>query len=185
MANSQTEGGGRPGPAHWPMAVVSLAVGASFLALWFWLLPPWLGFHRDAGAGPWRSLGAVPAVLGFAVALRCVWNFGWTGLGTPVPVAPPKRLVAVGFYRYVRNPMYLGFFVGWTGLWMLFGEANASAMAVASVAVLGSALFVRLYEEPALREKFGAEYEDYCKNVRRWVPRMRAWQGPARPTAPP
>ena len=39
-------------------------------------------------------------MLGFAIALRCVWDFGWTGHGTPAPVAPPKRLVVVGFYRY-------------------------------------------------------------------------------------
>ena len=184
MASPTTKSRGGPAPARWPAAVVSLGVGASFLALWFWLLPPWLGFHRDAGAARWRSLGAVPAVLGFAVALVCVWNFGWTGRGTPAPVAPPKRLVVVGFYKYVRNPMYLGFFVGWTGLWMLFGEANTSAIAVTSVAVLGVVLVVRLYEEPTLRERFGAEYEDYCKNVRRWVPRMRAWQRQAAPTPP-
>jgi protein-S-isoprenylcysteine O-methyltransferase Ste14 len=38
-------------------------------------------------------------------------------------------------------------------------------------------LFVLLYEEPVLREKFGAEYDSYCKNVRRWWPRMKAWHG--------
>jgi protein-S-isoprenylcysteine O-methyltransferase Ste14 len=84
----------------------------------------------------------------------------------------------VGPYQYVRNPMYLGFFVGWMGLWVLFGEASASAAAVAGVAVLGTALFVRLYEEPTLREKFGEDYVDYCTHVRRWVPRLRAWQRP-------
>jgi protein-S-isoprenylcysteine O-methyltransferase Ste14 len=41
--------------------------------------------------------------------------------------------------------------------------------------VLGVVLFVLLYEEPHLRKKFGADYEEYCRNVRRWVPRMRAW----------
>jgi protein-S-isoprenylcysteine O-methyltransferase Ste14 len=34
---------------------------------------------------------------------------------------------------------------------------------------------VLLYEEPHLRKKFGADYEEYCRNVRRWVPRMHAW----------
>src|SRR5256712_9907414 len=68
-----------------------------------------------AGAARWRWLAAVPSVLGFAVALRCVWDFGWTGRGTPAPLAPPKRLVVVGFYRHVRNPMYLGFAAGGIG----------------------------------------------------------------------
>jgi protein-S-isoprenylcysteine O-methyltransferase Ste14 len=71
--------------------------------------------------------------------------------------------------------MYLGFFVGWAGLWVVFGRAKLVAIVVASVVLLGTALFVLLYEEPTLRKMFGAEYEEYCRNVRRWVPRMRAW----------
>jgi protein-S-isoprenylcysteine O-methyltransferase Ste14 len=169
--------GGHGGGERWPVAVASLGVGAAFFALWFWLLPPWLGFHVDtAGAARWRWIAAVPSVLGFAVALRCVWDFGWTGRGTPAPMIPPKRLVVVGFYRYVRNPMYVGFFAGWMGLWVVFGRASLMAIVVVFAAALGTALFVQLYEEPTLRRKFGADYEEYCKNVRRWVPRLRAWE---------
>jgi protein-S-isoprenylcysteine O-methyltransferase Ste14 len=90
-------------------------------------------------------------------------------------MAPPQRLVVVGFYRYVRNPMYVGFFVGLLSLWVVFGRASQSALIVALVAVVGVALFVRLYEEPTLRMKFGADYDEYCRNVPRWVPRMCAW----------
>src|SRR6516225_6312176 len=140
--------------------VASLLVGAGFFALWFWLLPGWLGFHVDTtGAARWRWIGAVPSVLGFTVALRCVWDFGRTGHGTPAPIAPPQRLVVVGFYRYVRNPMYVGFLTGWVGLWIVFGRANSSALIIACVAILFVALFVRLYEEPHLRKLFGADYE--------------------------
>ena len=168
------------GGAHWPTAIASLTVGAGFFALWFWLLPSWLGFHVDtAGAARWRWIAAVPSVLGFAVALRCIWDFGWTGRGTPAPVAPPQRLVAVGFYRYVRNPMYLGFFVGWVGLWVVFGRASLVAIAVVCAVALGTALFVQLYEEPTLRKMFGADYEEYCRNVPRWLPRLHAWNKPS------
>ena len=161
---------------RWLTAIASLAVGAAFLALWFWLLPIWLGFQVDlTGVARWRWIAAVPSVLGFAVALRCIWDFGWTGRGTPAPFVPPKKLVVVGFYRYVRNPMYVGFFAGWLGLWVIFGRANQAALIVASVAVVGVALFVRFYEEPTLREKFGADYDVYCRNVPRWIPRLRAW----------
>lgn len=163
--------------AHWPTTLASLAVGAAFFALWFWLLPSWLGFHVDtSGAARWRWIAVLPSVLGFAVALRCIWDFGRTGHGTPAPVAPPQRLVVVGFYRYVRNPMYLGFFAGWIGLWIVFGRANLVAVAVVSTITLGVMLFVLLYEEPTLRNKFGADYEQYCKHVPRWIPRVRPWE---------
>src|SRR5690349_3956659 len=158
------------GGARWLTTVASLAVGAAFFALWFWLLPSWLDFHVDTvSATRWRWIAAVPSVLGFAVALRCIWDFGWTGHGTPAPFAPPQRLVVVGFYRYVRNPMYVGFFVGWLGLWVVFGRANRAALMVALVAVVGVALFVQHYEEPTLRRTFGADYEEYCRNVPRWI----------------
>jgi protein-S-isoprenylcysteine O-methyltransferase Ste14 len=158
-------------------AIASLAAGVAFFALWFWLLPSWLGFQaKAAGGARWRRIAAVPSVLGFAVALRCVWDFGWTGRGTPVPVVPPKRLVVVGFYRYVRNPMYVGFAVGWVGLWVAFGQANWYATAVVCLVAVGVSMFVRFYEEPHLRKIFGADYEEYCKNVGRWVPRTRTWE---------
>src|SRR6266567_2617282 len=77
---------------RWPATVAALTLGAAFFGLWFWLLPQWLGFRVETGGtARWRWLAAVPSVLGFAVALRCVWDFGWTGQGTPAPVAPPKR----------------------------------------------------------------------------------------------
>src|SRR4029077_17318306 len=151
-------------------------MGAAFLALWFWLLPAWLGFQVDmAGVARWRWIAAVPSALGFAVALGCIWGFGWPGGGTPAPFVPPQKLVVAGFYRYVRNPMYEGFFVGWVGLWVIFGRANRAALAVALGSVVVVGLFVRFYEEPTLRAKFGADYEEYCRNIPRWIPRMRTW----------
>jgi protein-S-isoprenylcysteine O-methyltransferase Ste14 len=157
-------------------AGASLLVGGVFFGLWFWLLPQWLGFRAGlAGAAHWHWLAALPSVLGFAVAIRCVWDFGWTGRGTPAPFAPPQRLVVVGLYRYVRNPMYLGFAVGWVGLWVVFGHANSAAIAAAAAVALGVHMFVALYEEPTLQNKFGADYEEYCRNVDRWLPRVPGW----------
>ncbi len=160
-------------------AAAALIVGLGFFALWFWLLPGWLGFRVEtAGAARWRWLGAIPSVIGFAIALRCVWDFGWTGRGTPAPMAPPRRLVVAGSYRHVRNPMYLGFAAGWIGLWVVFGHPQLAAIAAVLLAALAVHLFVVLYEEPTLRRKFGADYERYCSNVRRWWPRSQGWDLP-------
>jgi len=174
MSNSSgtRAAGGRP----WPTTLASLIVGTGFFALWFWLLPGWLDFQvTSADVNRWRWVGVGPSILGFAVAWRCVWDFGRTGHGTPAPVAPPKNLVVVGMYRYVRNPMYLGFFFGWVGLWLVFGQANAVTLVTAIIVIIGVMLFVRFYEEPTLRRMFGAEYEQYCRNVPRWIPRLSAW----------
>jgi protein-S-isoprenylcysteine O-methyltransferase Ste14 len=163
--------------ARYATLAASLIVGAAFFALWFWLLPGWLGFRVEtAGAARWRWLAAIPSVLGFSVALRCVFDFGWSGRGTPAPFIPPQRLVVVGFYRYVRNPMYVGFAAGWIGLWIVFGHASVAAIVTVAAVALGVHLFVMFYEEPTLRRKFGADYEEYCRNVRRWLPRLHAWQ---------
>jgi len=164
--------------ARWLTALASLVVGGAFFALWFWLLPRWLGFSVEmADEARWRWLAAVPSVLGFAVALRCIWDFGWTGRGTPAPMVPPQRLVVVGFYRYVRNPMYVGFAVGWIGLWIVFGHPNPIAIGIVAAVALGVHLFVVFYEEPTLRKKFGSDYGEYSRNVRRWWPRLRPWYG--------
>jgi protein-S-isoprenylcysteine O-methyltransferase Ste14 len=181
-----TEGPGAPaqsgaensGLEKWLTAAAALVVGGIFFVLWFWLLPGWLGFKVENGTSRWRWLAAVPSVLGFAVAVRCVWDFGWTGRGTPAPFIPPQRLVVTGFYRYVRNPMYVGFAVGWIGLWIVFGHATAVAIFVAAIVALAVILFVMFYEEPTLRGKFGDAYEEYCRNVRRWWPRLRPWTQP-------
>jgi protein-S-isoprenylcysteine O-methyltransferase Ste14 len=166
-------GGNHP----WLSAAGALLVGAGFFALWFWVLPGWLGFRVEAAQEQrWRWVAAVPSVIGFAIALRCVWDFGWTGRGTPAPFIPPQRLVVVGLYRYVRNPMYVGFAAGWIGLWIVFGHATAGMIVAVAAVALGVHLFVVFYEEPALRGKFGADYEEYCRNVQRWWPRWRAWR---------
>lgn len=159
--------------------LASLVVGAAFLSLWFWLLPGWLGLHVEtAGTARWRWLAAIPSAVGFAVALRCIWDFGRTGHGTPAPILPPQRLVVVGMYRYVRNPMYVGFAAGWIGLWIMLGHANPGVIAAVATVALGVHLFVVFYEEPTLRGKFGEDYKEYCRNVRRWWPRLHAWNAP-------
>jgi protein-S-isoprenylcysteine O-methyltransferase Ste14 len=114
-------------------------------------------------------------VLGSAVMLTAVWRFGSAGQGTPMPLDPPRQFVAVGPYKYVRNPMYLGLAVALIGEALLFADwSRANAVRIggyALVLMVITNLFVMFYEEPALRNRFGAEYEEYRRRVNRWWPK--------------
>ena len=73
---------------------------------------------------------------------------GGRGKARPRRSLRRRTLVVVGFYRYVRNPMYVGFAFGWIGLWIVFGHANPVAIASVAAVALGVHLFVLFYEEP-------------------------------------
>ena len=144
------------------------------------LVPRWLlGRFRSPQNRPLTWLGAAVFVVGATIYFRCAWEFAVRGLGTPAPIAPTKFLVTTALHRYMRNPMYVGFAAGWIGLWIVFGHANPVVLAAVVAAALGVHLFVILYEEPTLRKKFGADYLEYCRNVRRWWPRLRGWDQPS------
>ena len=55
---------------------------------------------------------------------RFVRSLRVQGLGTPAPVMPPKRLVFTGFYRYVRNPIYVAVTALIAGQGLLFGASR-------------------------------------------------------------
>jgi len=76
----------------------------------------------------------------------------------------------VGFYRYVRNPMYLAVIATIVGQGLLLGRIVLLLYALA--VGLAFSVFVRGYEEPTLRRRYGAEYEAYCRAVPRWWPRI-------------
>jgi protein-S-isoprenylcysteine O-methyltransferase Ste14 len=116
-------------------------------------------------------LGAVLFLIGLALVIWTVTLLGKVGRGTLAPWDPTSRLVVRGPYRYVRNPMITG--VGT----MLAGQAvffRSWAIAVELV-LFGAvnAIYFPLVEEPGLRRRFGAEYEEYCARVPRWLPRVR------------
>ena len=106
-------------------------------------------------------------LIGAAMMLSCFWNFTFDGKGTPAPIDPPKELVAVGLYRFVRNPMYVAGIVALLG-WILWSPSLP--LIVAPFLFFSAAhLFVTLYEEPTLRRNFGTPYEEYRKRVSRWI----------------
>ena len=118
--------------------------------------------------------GAILIVAAVAVLLHSFARFALEGLGTPAPVAPTERLVIGGVYRHVRNPMYVAVLSIILGQALLFSSWTVIAYAVIGAIVMGS--FVKLYEEPTLARRYGAEYETYRRNVPGWLPRLTPWR---------
>jgi protein-S-isoprenylcysteine O-methyltransferase Ste14 len=118
------------------------------------------------------SLLAIPLwLIGSLIVLRCFWGFTFKGRGTPVPIDPPKELVVTRLYHYVRNPIYVGVLSIFLGHFLWFGYW--SLLIYTLIAFIGVHFFIIFYEEPTLKRKFGAAYEDYLKRVPRWIPRLK------------
>ena len=156
-------------------SVVFLFVAPGFVA---GVVPFWLTRWRFQlpllGLGVLRVIGVALIMLGAAIVLDSFGRFAFQGLGTPAPVLPTKHLVATGLYRYVRNPMYVGVTSAILGQGLLFGDADT--LVYGALVWLAFHVFVFFYEEPTLRGTFGEEYETFCRNVPRWIPRVRPWR---------
>jgi protein-S-isoprenylcysteine O-methyltransferase Ste14 len=131
---------------------------------WPGMLVPW-------GAGMLLGLG------GLALWAWCVWLFARVGRGTLAPWDPTARLVVVGPYRHVRNPMISGVVA------MLLAESLWLGSILLLAWALGFWLLNHIYflvaEEPGLLRRFGEPYRRYLANVPRWVPRRSPWVDPS------
>ena len=157
-------------------AVYFAVAAGTFAVLVPWLVTGWQ-FHR-----PWsywvvaQAAGILLIGVGLVPVVSVFVQFARAG-GTPLPLAPTRRLVVSGFNRYVRNPVYLGSLLIFSGEALLFGRLSLLVYAVIGWA--GAAGFVRWYEEPALTRRFGAEYEAYRRAVPAWRPRLHPWRASA------
>jgi protein-S-isoprenylcysteine O-methyltransferase Ste14 len=124
----------------------------------------------------WRWVGIPLMAAGTAVLVTCIVDFARKGRGTLAPVDPPRKLVAVGLYRFVRNPMYVGVVTTLIGE-ALFFQSRSLAIYAAAVWLVFH-IWVVVYEEPHLEGVFGDEYEQYRAVVPRWLPRLRARASP-------
>jgi protein-S-isoprenylcysteine O-methyltransferase Ste14 len=130
--------------------------------------PPFFGFHG------FRVVGVLLIAAGTPMVLDSFVRFAAAG-GTPAPVFPTQHLVVKGFYRYVRNPMYVGVVLVILGQALLLG--NVHILVYVATPWLAAHVFVLAYEEPTMRKSFGAEFETYAAQVPRWVPRLSPWRG--------
>jgi protein-S-isoprenylcysteine O-methyltransferase Ste14 len=157
-------------------AAISVAwfagIGGTFGCLLPYLLNDW-HFHQPLPY--WGIARAVSVLLICAGLIPIVDSFIQfvRADGTPVPTAAPPRLVVRGFYRYVRNPICVGFLVVLLGQTLLFGTPGLLEYTV--VAWLVGAAAVRWYEEPRLSRQFSTQYEAYRRAVPAWVPRLHPW----------
>src|SRR5215217_3794066 len=132
------------------------------------LRPPLLGLELTRGIGAIMILAGVPGLVdAFA-------RFALQGLGTPAPIAPPRNLVVTGLYRYVRNPIFVALVAVILGQAVLFSDWDL--LGYGALLWLFFYIAVIAFEEPTLRQSFGAEYESYCANVPRWLPRLTPWR---------
>jgi len=156
-------------------SAVFLVIAPGTLAVYVpWMLTQWQMAPPLLGFLPFRVIGGLLIALGLPVLLDSFARFALQGLGTPAPIAPPRHLVVTGLYRHVRNPMYVAVTSLIFGQGLLFG--NAGLLAYGLVVWLSFHVFVLVYEEPTLRDKFGDEYKTFCAHVRRWWPRVTPWR---------
>lgn len=138
------------------------------------LVPGALAWKYDVHLGWWSVIGGIVLAAGLAA-------WGWTfatfvarGRGTIAPWDPTRKLVVAGPYQYVRNPMITAILVMLAGEAILLGSGPIAIWAAIFLAM--NVVYFPLSEEPGLRARFGAEYDEYRKNVPRWIPRARPWE---------
>lgn len=138
-------------------------------------VPLWITrFHVPTGEPAWQILLAACIILiGLMPALESMRRFIVVGRGTLVPVAPTEHLVVSGYYRYVRNPMYVGILLALLGESLLLRSRSLAEFAC--WLGVGFHLFVCLYEERTLMQRYGEEYLCFRRHVPRWIPRLTPW----------
>jgi protein-S-isoprenylcysteine O-methyltransferase Ste14 len=161
-------------------STLALAFRSLLAALWFAfaffvLLPGcvlWLsGASLAPPPGANRLLGVLVIAASQLALLPPIIDFVRRGRGTHAPFDPPHRFVTAGPYRCVRNPMYLLYVVVMLGETILY--RSWPLLAYAAGFWLLAHVYVVGVEEKELARRFGAEYEDYCRRVPRWLPRAR------------
>jgi protein-S-isoprenylcysteine O-methyltransferase Ste14 len=134
-------------------------------------IAPELG--RSAGEVALQLAGVALGAVGFALFVASLRRFATEGHGTLAPWDPPRALVVRGPYRFVRNPMISGV------LFALFAEAlvllSRPHAGWATAFLVLNLIYIPLVEEPQLERRFGDPYREYCKHVRRFLPRLRPW----------
>ena len=135
--------------------------------------------HMDRALGLPRLLpGPLGAAIGVPLLAAGLVLWVWCivlfrrARGTPVPFNPPRELVVVGPYAWVRNPMMTGVCACLFGLGFLLHSLSMVCVWT-PVFVVANAIELKLVEEPELERRLGASYKAYRRRVPMFVPRAR------------
>ena len=112
------------------------------------------------------GFGAVLILAGLAIDVAAVRSFIRAGT-RPEPWRASTGIVASGLYRWSRNPMYLGMTLVYAGLAVALDGPIALLMLPIPLLVIQTQVIIR--EELYLEAKFGQDYLDYKRSVRRWL----------------
>lgn len=148
-----------PGVRVPPPLLYAAAVIGGVLLDRAWTLP--IGADSVRRPVAWLLIAAWVLLMGSSVR-----SF-WRKRTSIIPVRPATALVIAGPYRFTRNPMYLGFAVLTTALGLLLNTWGPILLLVPTLVLVQS--FVIAPEERYLRRRFGAEYDAYTRQVRRWL----------------
>ena len=131
-------------------------------------------FHWEANHPLLLLIGCVLLLCGMSFALWTMWLFHSIGNGTAAPWDPPQRLVIAGPYRHVRNPMLTSVFIMQTAEALLLNSWAIFILLL--VFVIGNMLYFPFVEEKSLEKRFGDAYQEYRRNIPRWLPRLLPWR---------
>ena len=114
--------------------------------------------------GEWLGLFLVAAGLGLVFWGIATFRAHRTAV---FPNQPAARVVRAGPYRFTRNPMYTGMTIGYVGLTLMLGDLWPLLFLPIALAALVRLVIAR--EERYLASAFPGDYDDYRKQVRRWL----------------
>lgn len=115
---------------------------------------------------PYNYLGIILIISGLTIAKKTEQHF--SKIDTEIHTfKKPKKLVTDGFFQYSRNPIYIGFVMILLGSNIVLGSLTPFVLIVIFIFVTNC--WYIPFEEKKMQEQFGQEYENYKKEVRRWI----------------
>ncbi len=113
-----------------------------------------------------RPMGVIVAMCSIALL---VWGFApmHRARTAVIPHKPATQLVTGGAFRFTRNPLYVSMIIGYTSVAIWTEAVPALLLLPVAIAVLQARVIRR--EEAYLERRFGSDYREYCRTVRRWL----------------